>query len=121
MNLPNLTVVMNLIRCLIREPATEFTSRMETYLLAKLDDVLEDYKKEHSAYQHYVYKQRLLNFIEEERDYINKKPHQERSALLRQESAIPLNAISTPLIGNGLHSRDTPVVDLESNLNQMTP
>lgn len=121
MNLPNLTAVMNLIRCLIREPATEFTKDMEEYLYSRLDLVLEDYKKEHSVYQHKVYRQRLLNFIEEERDYINKKPHQERSALPRQEAAIPLDAISTPLIGNGLHSRDTPVVDLESNLNQMIP
>jgi len=118
MDLPSLTVVMNLIRCLIREKPTEFTRDMEEYLYSRLDLVLEDYKKNHSAYQHYVYRQRLINFIEEERDYINKKPHLERSALPKQEAAIPLTAIAVPLIG-GLHSRDTPVADLESNLNQM--
>ena len=118
MDLANLTTVMNLIRCVIREKPTSFTRDMEEYLYGKLDFVLEDYKKEHSAYQHHVYKQRLINFIEEERDYIQKKPHQVRTALPTQEAMIPLTAIAAPLIGD-LHSRDTPVADLESNLNQI--
>jgi hypothetical protein len=95
MNLPNLTAVMNLIRCLIREPATEFTSNMEAYLLAKLDEALEDYKKENSAYQHYVYKQRLLNFLEEERSFILKKDPSLKPALPAEPGAIPLVAISS--------------------------
>lgn len=95
MNLPSLTVVMNLIRCLIREPATEFTSSMETYLLAKLDEALEDYKKEHSAYQHFVYKQRLLNFLEEERSFIQKKDPSLKPALPAEPGVLPLVPISS--------------------------
>jgi len=98
MNLPSLTVVMNLIRCLIREPATEFTLSMETYLFGKLDETLEDYKKEHSAYQHYVYKQRLLNFIEEERCFIQKKNPNLKPALPVEPTSLPLENTSAGII-----------------------
>ena len=120
MKLPNLTVVMNLIRCLIREPATEFTSSMETYLFGKLDEALEDYKKENSAYQHYVYKQRLLNFLEEERSFILKKDPSLKPALPAEPGAIPLTSISShsPSESRAQErmSPDTPSVDLEMPL-----
>ena len=95
MNLPSLTVVMNLIRCLIREPTTDFTSSMETYLLAKLDEVLEDYKKENSSYQYYVYRQRLLNFLEEERSFILKKDPSLKPSLPAEPGFLPLIPISS--------------------------
>ena len=98
MNLPNLTAVMNLIRCLIREPATEFTKDMETYLLAKLDEALEDYKKKNSAYQHYVYRQRLLNFLEEERAFIEKRDPDLKPTLPQAPTPMPLENTSAGII-----------------------
>ena len=120
MNLPSLTVVMNLIRCLLREPPTDFTSSMETYLLAKLDEALEDYKKEHSAYQHYVYKQRLLNFLEEERAFIQKKDPNLKPTLPQEPTTLPLISTSSHSPSESLEQErknpDTPSVPQDLNL-----
>ena len=120
MNLPNLTAVMNLIRCLIREPATEFTRDMEEYLYGRLDLVLEDYKKEHSVYQHKVYRQRLINFIEEERSFILKKDPHLKPSLPAQPGFLPLTSISSHSPSESQleerRSQDTPSVSPVLNL-----